>query len=207
MRLPVSRDMTSDNIAEIVKQHFENSEPYLHLTDLNFHELPPEKATSYIRSFARKIGTLTLSTVSPNSDVWGLDGLTSPSRDRIPFHTDSPYLEHPEDIVSFWNMRESGRGGENVILPIDRIIALADTKPEVADLLEELNESNVIFKHDGNKASGNIVDLQKAKVRFDKRYVLGARAVELAAAFHDLIESSDDIADVIKLNEGDVLFF
>lgn len=207
MRLHVTEQTPASEVAHSVVEQFENSAPYVHINGLTFDKLPHESATESIRAIASNIGSLALTNDNPTSDVWTLDGKTSPSKDRIPYHTDSPYYAQPEDIVSFWNMKESGDGGENVILPIERVLSLADGSTQTAELLEELSQLRVDFQHEGHSAAGTIIDQHYMAVRFDRRYVLGAKAAELANRFQSLLEGADSIADIIKLHQGDALFF
>lgn len=206
MAIHIAETTPPEDIGLLVAEQFANGADFVHLQGLPFHHMEDMARADYIRTVSRPIGELTLSNGDPGSDVWRLDQTTSPSTNRIPYHTDSPYYQHPEKLVGFWNVKSSDDGGENVLLPVVDILDWASTSSEARDLIDELNATSVQFVAGEHRATGSMLETDRGTARFDKRFVIGEEAVKLALRFSQLLEGQE-LGRPLKLAEGDVLFF
>lgn len=207
MTLHIAEAAPPEEVGLLVADQFADGAEFVHLQGLAFHSMEDEARTEYIRTASQVVGQLTLSNSEPGSDIWRLDRATSPSTNRIPYHTDSPYYQRPERVVGFWNIKSSGDGGENVLLPVADLLDWASAYPEAQELLDELNATPVQFANDSHHAIGPMLDAERGTTRFDKRYVIGEAATILAVRFGELLEGQEVPSQSIKLAEGDVLFF
>lgn len=150
---------------------------------------------------------MTLSNGKLGSEVWRLDHTTSPSTNRIPYHTDNPYYQQPEKVVGFWSVKSSDDGGANVLLSVADLLDWAASSPEAQDLLDELNAAPVEFVDGVYRANSPMIEIDQGIVRFDKRYVVGETAAKLALRFSQMLEGPGLPGRSVKLAEGDALFF
>ena len=181
-------------------------QPYIHFQGLDLQAWDPSERDTYIRTSSQALGELTLSNGQPGSDLWVLDSSTSPKTSLVPFHTDNPFLAEPEGVVSFWSLRSSPDGGENIMLPLDRIVGHLNATPRSAGLYAELLDTPVLFEHQDNQTVGQIIDEDSNTVRFDAKYLDLAHRV-LGERFLQMLDGIQDAADPVKLEAGDVLFF
>lgn len=207
MAVRVAEAMLPEEVGLLVADQFADGADFVHLQGLPFHQMEDAARTEYIRAVSRPIGELTLSNGELGSDVWRLDQTTSPSTNRIPYHTDSPYYQHPEEIIGFWSVKSSDDGGENVLLPVADILDWASTSREARDLIDELSATSVQFAAGDHRAIGSMLEANRGTARFDKRFVVGEEAAKLALRFSQLLEGQELLGQPIKLAEGDVLFF
>lgn len=207
MTVHIAKTTPPEEIGSFVADQFVSGVEFVHLQGLEFHRMEDAALTDYIRAASQVIGRLTLSNGEPGSDVWRLDRTTSPSTNRIPYHTDSPYYRQPEKVVGFWNAKSSDDGGENVLLPVADLLDWASTSPEGRDLLDELNATPVEFASGAHQATSPILEANRGIARFDKRYVISEAAAKLALRFGQMLEGQGLRSQSIKLAEGDVLFF
>lgn len=207
MTIHIAEAMPPKEVGSLVADQFTDGAEFVHLQGLAFHRMEDAERADYIRTASQVIGRLTLSNSEPDSDVWRLDRATSPSINRIPYHTDSPYYQQPEKVVGFWNVKSSDDGGENVLLPVANLLDWASASPEARDLVDELNATPVEFAAGAHQATGPMLEADRSTARFDKRYILGEASAKLALRFSQLLEGQELPSRSIKLAEGDVLFF
>jgi len=206
MSLTGEGTMPPEEIGHLIAEQFAEGVPYVHLRDVPFTRLEAAEQTMYIRRASEMIGELSLSSGDPTSDVWRLDTVTSPSASRIPYHTDNPFYKLPERFIGFWNLKSSMEGGENVLLTVDNLLEQLGCLPDGNELIDELETHQVTFAHDLSEAVHPILDTRQEVIRYDRRYA-DAQSVQLADRFTQILESGRLRGHVIKLAEGDVLFF
>lgn len=206
MGIYIAESMPPQEIGLLVADQFASGADHVHLRGMSFHTMEEVARADYIRTVSSVIGELTLTNANVTSDVWRLDKTTSPSSARIPYHTDSPYYQQPEQIVGFWNVKTSNDGGENVLLPTADILDWASSSVEARELVDQLADP-VQFTHEKHTGTGPMLDPETGIARFDRRYVVGEEAGKVATRFTQLLESNTLLGQSVKLEEGEVLFF
>jgi alpha-ketoglutarate-dependent taurine dioxygenase len=197
--------MLAEEIGADIAQRFTSGTPYVHIQGLPILGEVSQRDT-FITSVSSAIGELTLTGDVPGSELWQLNSVTSPNASQIPFHTDNPFYESPEQIVSFWNLRSSAQGGENVILPVTRLVDWFASQPQHAELLEELTACPVSFTFNGSEATGQMLQPNIGTARYDQKYIDPTHA-ELGLRFTKALDKANVLAHSVKLSKGDALFF
>jgi alpha-ketoglutarate-dependent taurine dioxygenase len=195
-----------ENIGEYIAEQFDGGALYVHIQGVPFSHLESGAQEAYIREASSFLGELSLSNTEATSDVWRLDSSSSPNSGRIPYHTDDPFYERPEKYVGFWSVNSSVTGGENVLLPLRTILEATNTAPETAEILAEARARRVVFSQGDNQAASRIIDTNSQTVRFDARYI-DEPDTDLARRMTMILEGQTFKPEIIKLAEGDVLFF
>lgn len=192
------------SIARFVDEQLSKDHLFVHLQGLPFAQMEPREREIYIRQVTGIIGNRTLTKNIPDSDLWILDHTTSPSPDRIPFHTDNPTQEQPERLVSFWNIMSSDQGGENVLLPFQSVF---DQQPHLEELsLKDITQIPRTFTYQNERLTAPVLDNQHI-LRFDPRY-MAEQDQPFAKHLSRLLDRlGPDHGICIKLAPGDVLFF
>lgn len=206
MKLSFHGAMPPSEIGEAVSEQFKAGVDSIHAEGLSFHHLEAAPRAAYISEIASAIGAVTLTGGKQGTEVWELNSATSPNATFVPFHTDNPYLGEPEEIVSFWNVRSSELGGENLILPVNALTDALDSRSEYRELLDELMHIQASFVHGDKTAIGPILDTSQSRVRYDQKYISPVHA-ELGARLSKALHALGRIAQPVKLNAGDALFF
>lgn len=205
MRVSYPELTPAEEIGNDIAQRFSDGTPFLHVQGLPILGETAQR-DAFIISVASTVGELTLTGGTHGSELWQLDSFTSPSTRQIPFHTDSPFYESPEQVVSFWSIRSSAQGGENIILPVTSLVDWMTDQPQHAGLLEELNSREVSFAFKGNRAAGTILQPDARTVRYDHKYI-DSPNTELGLRFTKALNEISMLAYHVKLGEGDALFF
>ena len=205
MKMAYREAMPPEELGASIAEQFAEGKHYVHLQGLPVLGTESDRS-DFIRETAGAIGELTLTAGKEGSELWRLDKVTSPSSSFIPFHTDSPYYARPEEIVSFWNIKSSSLGGENLVLPLDRFIGQMTARPETSELLEELATRPATFRLKDHEASGVILDPITGLARYDQKYITPEHAAR-GERFATMIQIARPLAYVIKLTAGDALFF
>lgn len=197
--------MPAEEIGADIAQRFADGAPFVHVQGLPILGEVSQRDT-FITDAASAVGELTLTGNVQGSELWQLNSGTSPNASRIPFHTDNPFYENPEQVVSFWNIRSSAQGGENVILPITSLVDWMADQPQHAELLDELKTREVPFVFKENEATGSILQPDTGTARYDQKYIDSAQT-ELGLRFTKALNEAKVLAHSVKLDEGDALFF
>lgn len=197
--------MPAEEIGADIAQRFADGAPFVHVQGLPILGEVSQRDT-FITDAASAVGELTLTGNVQGSELWQLNSGTSPNASRIPFHTDNPFYENPEQVVSFWNIRSSAQGGENVILPITSLVDWMADQPQHAELLDELKTREVPFVFKENEATGSILQPDTGTARYDQKYIDSAQT-ELGLRFTKALNEAKVLAYSVKLDEGDALFF
>jgi len=176
--------------------------PYVHLMNVGVVDLDPTSRADRIRSISAHLGEVTLTNDDPRSNLWVLDSHTSPNAMLVPCHTDNPFMANPEDVVAFWNIHSSSIGGENVIVPLDRLLELGEQSSEIAELIDEASTTPLTFTSGTKHYTGTPIDVAAGTIRYDKKH-LSTPSTRLAYLF----DAALDIGDVIKLQPDEALFF
>lgn len=204
--LTFSETMPPQEAGLIIAEQFAEGESVIWAQGLGFNALDPATRAAYITEFSGALGKMTLTNGAPGTELWLLDSSTSPNAARIPFHTDNPFYEQPEPIVSFWNLRSSASGGENILLKVDDLLDWADGEPEHAETLERLKVEHVPFSLGEHTASGAMLDEASGTARYDQKYISPASA-PLGKLFTHMLADDTLPTHAIKLEPGDALFF
>lgn len=202
----MSSTLAPQELGSMLATEFASGADFVVLRELPFHTMGEQARDAYIRAVAAPIGELTLTDGKPGSELWLLDSSTSPNAVEVPFHTDNPYLEQPEPIVGFWNLKSSAKGGENYILPVADLIEWAGGDPKYDDLMALLTTTEVQFRHDGAEASGVILDEWRGTARFDQKYIVRGDP-PLGRHFAAMLKDTTIPMNKVKLAPGDALFF
>lgn len=181
-------------------------ESYVHVAGLDVLELAGQEQTDYIWNLAGAIGSLATIPGRPGTEIWPLDSRSSPLAQHVPFHTDNPFLEEPEEVLGFISLRSSSLGGENLVLPMSTLLDFLTSEPSRRTTLQRLTVEPVRFVHGPDEVQAPIVDLQAETVRFDQKYVAPANH-GLASEFAAILSEAEGLAAAIKLSPGDALFF
>lgn len=197
--------MPAEEIGADIAQRFADGASFVHVQNLPILGEAAQRS-GFITSVAGAVGELTLTDGTQGTELWQLNSSSSPNTSQIPFHTDNPFYEHPEQIVSFWNIRSSARGGENLILPVPDLVDWIEAQPQHTKLLDELKTHAVSFALEGSKATGTILQPNAGTARYDQKYIDPACA-ELGLRFTRALDRAKLLAHSIKLGEGDALFF
>lgn len=197
--------MPAEEIGADIAQRFADGAPFVHVQGLPILGEVSQRDT-FITDAASAVGELTLTGNVQGSELWQLNSGTSPNASRIPFHTDNPFYENPEQVISFWNIRSSAQGGENVILPITSLVDWMADQPQHAELLDELKTREVPFVFKENEATGSILQPDTGTARYDQKYIDSAQT-ELGLRFTKALNEAKVLAHSVKLDEGDALFF
>jgi len=200
--LQVGLDISQREMPDFVRENLTGHMSYVHLSGIDFADLEPTARNERIRSISSEIGSLTLSNGSPDSDIWPLDSKTSPNGQLVAGHTDNPFRERPEDIVAFWNVRSSSKGGENVITPFPRIVRLAEQSQQMAELILKAYTKVIEFKFGDQALRGTLIDYKAKTLRYDAKSIAPEDN-----EFEPLFEEVVKVGDKIKLKPGEVLFF
>jgi hypothetical protein len=210
MKLTLSPLVPPQEAGEAVAALLQAGAPYVHVEGLGFAGFDSAERDTYVRTAASAIGELTLTDGKPGTEVWELNSATSPNASRIPYHTDNPFYDSPEEVVGFWNIRSSIEGGENLILPGSRLVEHMSTTTPGRDLLEELKNKQVRFMRGDKDFFGPLVELGSGLVmlRFDSKDLTpNSEDQDLAARFSQVLEGADLPADRVKLAAGEAIFF
>lgn len=205
MSVLYSELMPAEEIGIDIAQRLADGAPFVHVQDLPILGEVSQRDT-FITDVASAVGELTLTGGVQGSELWQLNSSTSPNASEIPFHTDNPFYENPEQVVSFWNIRSSAQGGENVILPVTSLVDWMADQSQHAALLEELKAREVPFALKENEATGTILQPDAGTARYDQKYIDSAHA-ELGLRFTKALNEAKVLAHSVKLGEGDALFF
>lgn len=197
---------TPIEIGHEIASQFENGAAYVHVEGLPFVSMEDGQRDAYVTELSSSIGRLTLTGGEPGTELWRLNSATSPNASFIPYHTDNPFLNNPEQIVSFWNLHSSERGGENLILPVESFLDWLDSKVKKHDLAQELIQATVPFTLGDKSASGTIFDPEAGTVRYDQKYI-SAEYADLGMRLTKELNAASFMAHSVKLSEGGVLFF
>lgn len=197
--------MPAEEIGADIGQRIADGAPFVHVRNLPILGEVSQRDT-FITNVAGTIGELTLTGNMKGSELWELNSATSPNASQIPFHTDNPFYENSEQVVSFWNIRSSAEGGENVILPISNLVDWMTNQPQHVELFEELKTREVPFAFKRNEALSAILHPDAGTVRYDQKYIDPAHS-ELGLRFTKALNGANILAHSVKLGEGDALFF
>lgn len=191
--------------AAAIATRFEAGADYVYAQSIIDVNDEPQNRKDRIRQISQAIGQLARTNDLPESELWLLDSSSSPDHGAIKFHTDNPYFLQPERIVGFWSLATKRLGGENVILPVTRLLEWLECKQQ-RDLADELTESEVAFRLGRQAASGPIIEQKTKHIRFDLRY-MDAEGVVLGTRLLRALDDNELPVDKVLLLTGDALFF
>jgi hypothetical protein len=206
MILSLNEAVPADEVGLTVAEQFHQGADFIHVRGLPLAEMESTQQRDYIREASSRIGRLTLTAGIPDSELWELNTSTSPNANFIPFHSDNPFYDTPEEVVGFWNIHSSCKGGENIMLPVHDLVGWMHGQPQHKDLYRELVDEDVTFTHKEASARGAILDPWGGVARYDQKYIspehkaLGER---LTAA----LQEAGAIKQQVKLADGEALFF
>jgi alpha-ketoglutarate-dependent taurine dioxygenase len=202
--LAFSANMSPQEAGEAIGSTLATGADFLQVSGLPIIDTAPQARDKFITEVSSAIGNVTITGGDEASKLWMLDSATSPNASHIPYHTDNPFYEEPEEFVSFWNVRSSREGGENLILPVSRLLDWFDSRPDHSEIFQDLLSTSVLFELGSHAARGFMLDQTMGHARFDQKYI-GSDFAALGQRFSSLLEEAP--AHEIKLSEGAALFF
>ncbi|CAN5126731.1 hypothetical protein BH09PAT3_BH09PAT3_5090 [soil metagenome] len=197
---------TPEQLGQQLHREFEAGSIYVHATNLPLSGEALDESREYVQRAASILGHLTLTNDTLGSEVWVLDSATSPNSQFIPYHTDNPYLDEPEQLVSFWNLKSSDVGGENLLLPVSGLVTWAEGEQVFDAVMDEITATSVTFAHNDRLARAPMINLVDMTARFDMKYIT-PEFHALGLRFAEMLRTYGATLPGIKLQPGEALAF